>query len=176
MSKNKELPHKQAKFVLEFLKDFNATQAAIRAGYSKKTARSQGQRLLTYAAIRCKLQEIHEKTESEAIVGYVEACEILSRKARGKAPDYFDEHGKLNWDAMRKVNPEAIAGIKTREKYCKGEAVAELTELKIWDGTRAIEILAKMRGYNAPEKVETESTITVKHAEGWGEDAGEGEK
>ncbi len=42
-----KLRPKQEHFAEEFLIDLNATQAAIRAGYSKKTARSQGQRLLT---------------------------------------------------------------------------------------------------------------------------------
>lgn len=36
---------KQEKFCVEFLVDLNGTQAAIRAGYSEKTAYSQGQRL-----------------------------------------------------------------------------------------------------------------------------------
>jgi len=37
------LTPKQRLFVAEYLKDFNATQAAMRAGYSKKTAYSIGQ-------------------------------------------------------------------------------------------------------------------------------------
>ncbi len=41
------LTAKQARFVAEYLIDLNATQAATRAGYSAKTARSQGQRMLT---------------------------------------------------------------------------------------------------------------------------------
>ena len=40
------LSPKQARFVAEYLKDQNATQAAIRAGYSQKTAAQQGSRLL----------------------------------------------------------------------------------------------------------------------------------
>lgn len=47
-----QLTPRQAAFVQEYLVDKNATQAAIRAGYSPKTARSQGERLLTNAAIR----------------------------------------------------------------------------------------------------------------------------
>ncbi len=39
-----DLTPKQARFVEEYLIDLNATQAAIRAGYSKKTAKQQGQR------------------------------------------------------------------------------------------------------------------------------------
>ena len=42
-----KLSPKQERFAREYLLDLNATQAAIRAGYSPKTARSQGQRLLT---------------------------------------------------------------------------------------------------------------------------------
>lgn len=44
--KGDKLTDKQKIFVFEYLIDQNATQAAIRAGYSKKTAYSQGQRLL----------------------------------------------------------------------------------------------------------------------------------
>ena len=40
------MTHKQLKFITEYTKDFNATQAAIRAGYSKKSAYSIGQELL----------------------------------------------------------------------------------------------------------------------------------
>lgn len=52
---------KHANFIREYLIDLNATQAAIRAGYSKKTARSQGQRLLTNADIQTKIQKAQEK-------------------------------------------------------------------------------------------------------------------
>ena len=42
-----KLRAKQARFVGEYLCDLNATQAAVRAGYSQKTAAVQGSRLLT---------------------------------------------------------------------------------------------------------------------------------
>ena len=48
---------KQARFVQEYLVDLNAAAAARRAGYSKKTARSQGQRLLTDAGIQAAIRE-----------------------------------------------------------------------------------------------------------------------
>lgn len=46
------LTDKQEKFVLEYLVDLNATQAAIRAGYSEDTAKQQGSRLLTNVDVR----------------------------------------------------------------------------------------------------------------------------
>ncbi len=48
----KKLDPRRARFVQEYLIDLSATQAAIRAGYSKKTAKSQGQRLLTFVAVQ----------------------------------------------------------------------------------------------------------------------------
>jgi len=50
------LTPKQQAFVLEYLKDLNATQAATRAGYSEKTAKSQGQRLLTNVDVQSATQ------------------------------------------------------------------------------------------------------------------------
>ncbi len=51
MTKGKLTP-KQARFVEEYLIDLNATQAAIRAGYSAKTANEQGAQLLAKRSIR----------------------------------------------------------------------------------------------------------------------------
>ena len=46
-----KLTDKQARFVEEYLVDLNATQAAIRAGYSEKTANEQGPRLLVNVSV-----------------------------------------------------------------------------------------------------------------------------
>jgi phage terminase small subunit len=53
---------KQLRFVEEYLTDLNATQAAIRAGYSEKTAYSQGQRLLKHVEISRLIAESREAT------------------------------------------------------------------------------------------------------------------
>lgn len=45
-------------FIDEYLVDLNATQAAIRAGYSERTAKSQGHRLLTNVDIRARIEEL----------------------------------------------------------------------------------------------------------------------
>lgn len=51
---------KQQRFVDEYLVDLNATQAAIRAGYSERTAYSQGQRLLKNVEVAVALREAME--------------------------------------------------------------------------------------------------------------------
>lgn len=55
------LTDKQQMFVREYLVDLNATQAAIRAGYSAKTAKQQGARLLTNVDVATALSEAQAK-------------------------------------------------------------------------------------------------------------------
>lgn len=64
------LTPKQTRFVQEYLLDLNATQAAIRAGYSVKTAHSQGERLLRHVEVAAAIAEAKkaraERTEVDA--------------------------------------------------------------------------------------------------------------
>lgn len=70
MSRTGRLTDKQAMFVAEYLIDLNATQAAIRAGYSKHTAMQQGARLLlnveVAAAIQAAMDARAKRTEIDA--------------------------------------------------------------------------------------------------------------
>lgn len=59
--KQQKLSPKQEKFIREYLKDNNATKAAVRAGYSKKTARQAGQRLLTNVVIKQRVEKVAVK-------------------------------------------------------------------------------------------------------------------
>lgn len=57
----KKLTPKQEQFVAEYLIDLNATQAAIRAGYSAKTANEQGARLLANASVKEAVAKANQK-------------------------------------------------------------------------------------------------------------------
>jgi len=59
------LTDKQELFCREFIIDFNGTQAAIRAGYSKKTANEQAAQLLAKLSIQAFLQTLKEKQNKE---------------------------------------------------------------------------------------------------------------
>ncbi len=76
---------KQARFVEEYLVDLNATQAAVRAGYSPKTAKQQGQRLLTNVDIHRAIQEGQEArsertgvTQDQVITGLLHEARLTS--------------------------------------------------------------------------------------------------
>lgn len=61
MKANIKLTRKQEIFVKEYLVDLNATQSAIRAGYSKKTAQEQGSRLLSNVMVMKAIEQAMEK-------------------------------------------------------------------------------------------------------------------
>lgn len=58
--KPRRLTEKQRSFCEEYLVDFNATRAAVRAGYSPRSAKQQGARLLTNADLHTHLTELME--------------------------------------------------------------------------------------------------------------------
>jgi phage terminase small subunit len=75
---------RQEKFCVEYLIDLNATQAAIRAGYSEKTAYSMGQRLLKNVEIKSRIKELQDKVFEDGMMSAAEALWRLSKAGRGE--------------------------------------------------------------------------------------------
>ena len=81
------LTDKQKAFCLEYLLDFNVTQAAIRSGYSKKTACEQSARLLANVKIQNYVKQLTSKTEKKKIMDVQEIQERLTALARGEVEE-----------------------------------------------------------------------------------------
>lgn len=79
-----KLTAKQKKFADNYIKTGNATQSAIDADYSKKTARVIGQENLLKPAIKYYIDKKMKEIESERIMGAQEALEFLTDVVRGK--------------------------------------------------------------------------------------------
>jgi len=75
------LNEKQKTFCEEYLIDLNATQAAQRAGYSKDTAYSQGQRLLKHVDIRAYIQQKMKERSANTLVDATFVVEKLKEVA-----------------------------------------------------------------------------------------------
>lgn len=75
---------KQKKFVDEYIKDLNATQAALRAGYAEKSARQQANRMLTKDHIKSAIQEQVDSMHKKSIADAEEVMEFLSKTMRGE--------------------------------------------------------------------------------------------
>ena len=75
---------RQKAFCEYYVASGNATEAAIKAGYSKRTAKSIGQRLLTFVDIKKYIDELMQKLESERIASAEEVLQNLTAMMRGE--------------------------------------------------------------------------------------------
>lgn len=80
-----KLTAKQQRFVDEYLIDLNATQAAIRAGYSKQTARKIAQENLTKLDIKNRIEERMAEKEKQLIADQNEVLKYLTSVMRGRS-------------------------------------------------------------------------------------------
>ena len=139
-----KLTDKQKKFVAEYLVDLNATQAAIRAEYSEKTARQQGQRLLTNVDIQAAIQERQKELSEKTNITQEKVLTELAAIAFANGTDFasVNANGLIAIKATSQVPKEklpAIAGIKYTNH---GMGV----EIKLHDKVRALELLGKHLG------------------------------
>jgi len=72
---------RQQRFVDEYLVDLNATQAAIRAGYSARTANEQGTRLLANASIAAAVQSAQQSRSDRVQITQDDVLRGLRREA-----------------------------------------------------------------------------------------------
>lgn len=79
------MTNKQKRFADEYLIDCNATQAAIRAGYSEKTARQIGQENLSKPDIKKYIDEQLEKMQSDSVASAEEVMQYLTSVVRGQS-------------------------------------------------------------------------------------------
>lgn len=90
---------KQLAFCLEWLKDRNATQAAIRAGYSVATAKQTGTRLLSHASVKKVIAEgtakFVAKAEQECGTTVARVLKEVERIAYLDVEQMFDDNGAL---------------------------------------------------------------------------------
>ena len=128
---------KQRVFVEEYLRCWNATEAAKRAGYSERTARQQGSRLLSNANI---LEEI-DKRISEKAMAADEVLIRLAEQARVSLDEVIDVYGKGKHEWNVNI-PKIIAD-------GKGHLIKSLTptqyglKVELHDKQRALELLGK---------------------------------
>ena len=120
---------KQKRFCLEYANTGNATQSAISAGYAEKTARSQGQRLLTQPSVQDYLKQLAEEYASAKIATAKEMQEVLTSIIR------------------QELDEEVIVVEGCGDGI--SEAVTKTKKPSVKDVILAIDKLAKMQGlYN----------------------------
>jgi len=161
-NKKKELTDKERLFVQYYLVDFNATQAAVMAKYSKRSARQLAARLLTkdyiQEAIGKEVETILKDNRSLAL-RVVRECEKI---AFGKISDVmeFDDKGVTLKDS-KKIDTSTIESVGYDTTYSKG-GVSERKRVKLYSKEKALEILAKYTAlYTDAPRVEIPGTFTI---------------
>jgi phage terminase small subunit len=140
------LTPKQERFVQEYLIDLNATQAAIRAGYSAKTANEQGARLLANvsiaAAIAAKQEKLFDRYEVTAdrivrelaLMGFSNMLDYVSIEG-GEARVDLSAIDRDQAAAIQEVTVESVGGGK--------EAPIVRTKFKLASKQGALELLGR---------------------------------
>lgn len=116
-----KLTAKQQRFCDEYLIDLNATQAAIRAGYSEKTARQIGTENLSKPSIREYIDERMKEKEAALVADQDEVMRYLSAVMRREKAEHIvvtisekrsfyapDENGTMRKQTIEKEVPQVV--------------------------------------------------------------------
>lgn len=144
MAKKGKLTEKQQRFVDEYLIDLNATQAAIRAGYSVKTADAIGCENLTKPNIQQAIAEHMAERSRRTGVNQDRVVLELAKIAFVRMTDVVDSNGRIKQDASAD-DLSCIESIKYKESDNEFGGSVE-REVKFASKLKALELLGKHLG------------------------------
>ena len=148
------MTQKQKRFIEEYLIDLNATQAAIRAGYSPDTAKSIGSENLTKPDIQMRIARAMAERSRRIGVNADRVFMELAKIAFVNAKDVIDpDTATVRADAL----PEDTAAIQSVKVKTFGEDSLE-REIKMADKLKALELLGRHLGM-FKEKVELSGAL-----------------
>lgn len=166
-SRAQGLTPKQERFVQEYLVDSNATRAAQAAGYSERTAESQGSRMLRNVKVLAFLDAARDAQAERVEVKADDVLRELKRIGESDIGDLFDAHGALRPLKDMPVGVRrAISSIEVEQLKVEGAVVGTVAKVKFWDKPKALELLGKHRRLFV-DKVET--TVQFSHEDALGE-------
>lgn len=105
-----EKPDKRNIFCREYITDFNATQAAIRAGYSEATAKQAGSRLLSFVDIQNRIKKLLDKRKEKIEVNQQQIINELRKIGFASLDDIEMDGGKID---IKKTDMSLIKSVYT---------------------------------------------------------------
>lgn len=164
-----KLNDKREAFCQEYLVDLNGTQAAVRAGYSEKTANEQAARLLANVSVQQRVAELKASRNKST---QIDASYVLTRL---KEIDELDVIDILNddLDGFKRLSEwpkswrTSISGIDIQTVISGGDEPIEKLVRKIkWpDKTKNLELIGRHVNVKAwekeEEKAQTDPNITI---------------
>lgn len=150
-----KLTAKQQRFCDEYLIDLNATQAAIRAGYSAKTADQQGSRMLTNVKVQQEIAEKMAERSKRTGINQDRVLQEIAKLALVNIDDVVDlETGRVKKTAT-KEDLACIQSIKIKPTEFGTER-----EIKFYDKKGSLELVGKHLGM-FKDKAEVEVVLPI---------------
>lgn len=143
-----ELTDNEVRFCDAYLVDFNGTKAAIAAGYSKKTAAQQASRLLTKVKIQAYLQSKKAKIANKLEITQERTMQEIARLAFSDIRKIFNgSGGTIDPKYLDDDTASTVASVEVFEEFegrgDEREQIGVTKKVKLWDKTKALEMLAK---------------------------------
>lgn len=150
-----KLTAKQQRFCDEYLIDLNATQAAIRAGYSAKTADQQGSRMLTNVKVQQEIAEKMAERSKRTGINQDRVLQEIAKLALVNIDDVVDlETGRVR-ETATKEDLACIQSIKIKPTEFGTER-----EIKFYDKKGSLELVGKHLGM-FKDKAEVEVVLPI---------------
>lgn len=146
---------KQQRFVDEYLIDLNATQAAIRAGYSEKTAQQIGTENLSKPLVRAAIDEAIAKRSQETKIDADWLLKRLAAEAEADVNDLYNDNGDLKpvseWPKIWRQG--LVAGLEI-EALFEGfgedrQQIGLVKKIKLSDRIKRLELIGRHIKVNA---------------------------
>lgn len=150
---------KQKRFVEEYLIDLNATQAAIRAGYSPDTAKSIGSENLTKPNIKAAIDRAIAERSRRTGINQDRVLLELAKVAFLNPVDVIDMDGATIRGEANRDDTACIASVKVKTIPTDDGQITE-REVKVYDKLKALELLGKHLGMFT-DKVKVDGALPV---------------
>nr|DAI69723.1 MAG TPA: Terminase small subunit [Caudoviricetes sp.] len=162
------MTRKQDRFVKEYLIDLNATQAAIRAGYSPKTANEQGARLLANVSVQEAIAKAMAERSKRTGISQDRVIQELARIAFVNPQNVINpKDASVKADATED-DLACIQSVKVKTMDgAKGKSVER--EVRLNDKMKALELLGKHLGM-FKDKLEVDADMDLNITIDYGED------
>ena len=150
---DEELTPRQQRFVQEYMVDLNGTQAAIRAGYSRKTAQEQASRLLSNVMVRDAVEDAKDELRRKTMRRTQKILKQIDEMALADIDDiidFNDEHLAMKREISREAKRTLRSVKATRRTVVIGDdgniTTLETVEIKMCDKINACRLALQYRG------------------------------
>jgi len=140
------------RFCNEFIIDMSVTGAAVRAGYSEKTAAQQGSRLLRKPEVAALVRRLHKEKLDRVDLRAENVIKELATIAFSDVRSLLDSDGQLV--PVHLLPDEAAASIASFDVTTAGNGQTRISRIKTWNKVAALEQLCKHLGLLRPEQHE----------------------